>query len=326
MVPAAILLTVCCGASAQPSGIRAPLTGFVTDAAMHAIRAIQGLPGSSVLGDPIRVGVSVESAWFSPAAGLALATDGTQLYLIRGLNGDTPVAATVVGSIPAVSLVAFNEGGTSAVVWSQAAGQIQWIGGLPDEPAAQAPITIASLPGPISALALDVQAQWALAASSDGNSGGIFQIPSQGGATPQLIVAAYKPCSVVLVNRDHDLVFADAAAGQLILVQDIYGSRTASVLASATDGVQNPVALRFGHGMLLVVSAGPTDGSQPANLMQYDLTAGRIVAQQPLPVSPTRLDQLSLRGVFLINDAGPGPLYLFSTVDALLTFVPPAAQ
>src|SRR5438552_1897232 len=72
-----------------PAGLRGPVIGYVFDATMQAIRPINGIPGSSVLGEPLTLPFPVAAAAFSPLGDFALAISdsGDQpAYVLRNLG------------------------------------------------------------------------------------------------------------------------------------------------------------------------------------------------------------------------------------------------
>jgi hypothetical protein len=321
----AALLGTACLVNAQSRGIRVPVMGFVVDSQSHSLRPIKGFPGASVLGKSINLSVEVTTAKISANGEFALGINSNpagQLVLIRGLNEETPSSQVVDGTLPAVDLICMNSAGTVAAILSKGTGQIQFVAGLPDQPSAQDPIELTSIIGQATAISIDSQGQSVLVTSSDGTYGGVYQIANQGGATPQLIASAYQPSAVVFLNQDQDAAFADASSNEIIQIQGLSGRLISRVLASAKDNVQNPIALQSSGGNLLATNLGSADSSSVGNLIEYDLAAGKIVADRLLPVVPTRLDSLSGSEFFVINDSGSDILYLYSAKEFSLTFVP----
>jgi hypothetical protein len=301
----------------QSSTIGAPITGFAIDSETHSIRPIRGIPRASVMGDPLPFAMDAQTASFSASGQFALVTDNQRrLVLIQGFAGGLPSVQPIGGAISSVDLMVLNGSG-SAVVYSSATGQIQFLSGLPDNPAASTPGSLSSAPGAITALAIAVGGNSALAAYSDGTYGGVYEIANASGAAPQSIASAYQPSAVAYVNNDQDAVLADAFTNEIDLIQGVHGNRTRNVLVSARDGVQNPIALQAFNALLLIADAG----SQ--NVIAYDLTASSVTSTTPVPVAPTHFGTLNVPGFFSLNDAGSGPLYLYSAPDSSVLFVPP---
>src|SRR5437016_1771530 len=67
-------------------GLRGPVIGYVFDPSVHAIRPINGIPGSSALGQPLGLPFAVGEAAFSPRGDFALVTSASSdqtAYLVR---------------------------------------------------------------------------------------------------------------------------------------------------------------------------------------------------------------------------------------------------
>jgi hypothetical protein len=302
---------------AQTSAIGAPLTGFLVDSRSHSIRPIQGIPGASMMGDPLTADVDVRTASFSSTGQFGLTADARRgLVLVNGLGTSAPSTQVVQGAISGVELMSLNDAG-SAVLYSRSTSQVQFLKGLPDNPVASSSHSVSSLPGTITALAIAADGSTALAASSDGTYGGIYEISNSDGATPQSIVSAFQPSAVSYLNNDQDAVLADSFTNEVDLIQGVHGSRTRSVMVSSRDGVQNPIALQPFNGLLLIASAG----SQ--NVIGYDLAASRVLTNTAVPIAPVHFGALNVRGVFSLNDSSSLPSYLYSAADASVLFVPP---
>ncbi|MBI3209329.1 MAG: hypothetical protein HYZ37_10580 [Candidatus Solibacter usitatus] len=78
--------------SAQPP-MEGPVVGWVWDDRVQAIRAIQGIPGSSLLGDPVDIGFPLASAAIASAGEFALVVSGEGRVFHAGLRGRKPVTA-----------------------------------------------------------------------------------------------------------------------------------------------------------------------------------------------------------------------------------------
>src|SRR5438105_2056639 len=74
--------------SAQVS-LSGPSLGFLFDPQAQAIRNLQGIPGSAVVGESLALGFSVTSAVFSPVQDYALATGGDGSVNLILLGGPT---------------------------------------------------------------------------------------------------------------------------------------------------------------------------------------------------------------------------------------------
>jgi hypothetical protein len=139
--------------------MQGPVTGFVYDARLGAIRPINGMPGASTLGGPLPLAVSIRHAAISTARDFAIAiSDDGSAYLASGLAGGTPALAALDGAIDNVSRVVLNSAGDAALLYSEKTGRLQVITGLPGQPKPGAALD-ASGTGVLSAMALSADAR-----------------------------------------------------------------------------------------------------------------------------------------------------------------------
>ena len=66
--------------AAQTSQISGPVTGYTFDAAARGLRPILGIPGASLLGDPLNFGFEVASVAVAPHQDAAFVTAGDQTF------------------------------------------------------------------------------------------------------------------------------------------------------------------------------------------------------------------------------------------------------
>src|SRR5437660_210838 len=64
---------------AQQGSIGGPVAGYVFDRHSQALRVIHGIPGASLIGEPVDFGTGISSAWVAPKldAALVVTADGT---------------------------------------------------------------------------------------------------------------------------------------------------------------------------------------------------------------------------------------------------------
>src|SRR5262245_42410731 len=95
---------------AEESGLRGPVMGYVLDRTSQAIRPVNGIPGSSLLGQPLDLPVQVVAAAFSPSSDFAIAvfaTDDREAHLLRNLGG-TLAVEPIEGAVIGADRVLFN--------------------------------------------------------------------------------------------------------------------------------------------------------------------------------------------------------------------------
>src|SRR3989442_640986 len=139
-----------------PAGLRGPVMGYVLDATRQAVRPVNGIPGSALLGQPLALPFQVAAAAFSPRGDFALAISAHDhtAHLLRNLGG-TPNIHPIDGGITGADLVLLNADASAGVLLASGARQLQLLRGLPASPTAGAPLDLSSIPGTITALVID---------------------------------------------------------------------------------------------------------------------------------------------------------------------------
>jgi hypothetical protein len=116
---------------AQPGAVSGPMTGLVFDAASRAVRPILGVPGASLLGEPVIASGGLTEARISPRqdSAVLITPDGARFVRIEG-GSATPLACE--GLFAAPERVVYSPSGTAAALY--AAGRAQLVTGLPGAP------------------------------------------------------------------------------------------------------------------------------------------------------------------------------------------------
>src|SRR5262245_38168884 len=109
---AALLTTAAWASPTQDSllTLRGPVIGYVLDSALQAIRPVNGIPGSSVLGQPLALPFPIAAADFSPKGDLAVATAAGNdygAYIVRNLSNNLQIAP-VEGGLTSADRVFLN--------------------------------------------------------------------------------------------------------------------------------------------------------------------------------------------------------------------------
>lgn len=283
----------------QPSaGVAGPVTGFIFDAQMGAVRPMLGIPGAAYLGKVLATGLNAASVAPDGSAALAV-QQGGKLVLYSGLRSATPVALAVSGAIAGADRFAWAGNSSAAAVYSSRTGQAQILTSLAPSPAAAAPIDLSGLPGQVMALAFDGQRLILGVASND--SGGIYLAGAASGM--QRIAPAASPSAIALAGGS--LYFADNQSQQIFQVQN-YAGTPAAVLFANDGSISSPAGLQVSADgqRLYVANAGNS------KLAVYDVSSRSPVESLDLNFTPTRLDRFGDPSVFLLNGSGQGPLYV----------------
>ena len=286
----------------QPSaGVAGPVTGFIFDAQLGAVRPMLGLPGAAYLGKGVATGLDLASVAPDGSAALAVRRGG-KLVLYRSLRNATPVALAVAGAIDGADRFAWaasDDAASAAAIYCSRTGQAQILTSLAPSPAAAAPIDLSGLPGQVTVLAFDGLRLIVGVASSD--SGGIYLAGAS--SAIQRIAPAASPSAIVVAGSS--LYFADNQSQQIFQVQN-YAATPAAVLFANDSGINSPAGLQVSVDgkRLYVANAGSR------TLAVYDIPSRAPVQNLDLNFTPTRLDRFGDASVFLLNGSGQGPLYV----------------
>jgi len=317
ILPVAILLLApAMRLSGQSGEVGGPITGFVFDGSVRALRPILGIPGASTMGAPLDAGLELAWATVAPRqdSAVAMASDGS-LHLLRLGSGVAEVRCAVCPSTADAAV--FSPSGSAVALYSE--GRVQIVTGLPDAPALGAGFEVGSRSratrGPTLAppLALSDDGAWLLASTRDS----VDLFSANGG--PRQLLAAGAYALVSFAPGGHDAAVADVRGAALALFHDVAGAATQQPLA-APDGIQQAGALAFsadGRRLLLASAAG-----QSVAVIDLASDARTVAACN---CAPTGL--AAMGNVVRLNEPGNGPLWLLDAMSAgepRVLFVPPA--
>lgn len=284
------------------ASLQAPLTGLFFDG--KAVRPILGIPGATTVGEAIDLGFEPAAARFAYPGqdfGIAIDAQAEKVILLRGVRSGQ-LTTSVIGKAAGGELF-LNSSGNAAVVVSSLNRSFQVIAGLPDNPVFSPVISFETVGRKLTAIDIDVSGQHILAGFSDGASGEVDLMDWTGARS--FLSSANLPSAVAYVNGGQDAAIADAGSNQVTLIRQVQGSPEQIVVASGVDLMQ-PVALKVFHGgHLLIASAGSK------TVTDVDLAQLWIAGVYPVPCVPTQLNALNDPNVFLLNEPGSDPAYLF---------------
>jgi hypothetical protein len=270
---------------------------LVWDASLQAIRPVQGLPGAWTLGPALDLGVPVLGARFAPDKNFALVVSNSGLATVTGLSTGKLVVVPIENALTA-DLVVMNDTNTAALLYSKTLRSVQWLQGLPSHPTVVRTISLAGVSGDVTALAMNRSGDLSLIGMAlDANSGSLYKLPMEGDLT---FVGNIRAASIVFAGNDRDAYVTDSAAGDLMLASDGQGL---SVLADGSAGLQQPGALQMVGATLLIAD------SAASNITCFDITHG-VASASALPVPATQIDRFGTDGLFQLNPAGNGPVYV----------------
>jgi len=294
---------------AQQGRVAGPVAGYVFDGAARVVRPVLGIPGASVLGEPVDLGIAVATASVAPRLDslLAVAADGS--FHIFNLTAGAAKEAGVSGIAASPERIAFSPTGSAAALY--AGGKIQIVTGLPASPAAGSTFDLSSL------LALPGKGHRPLAGAFAVSDDGAYLLVAEGagvqlfgpGGTRQIV--STRNTAVAFLPGSHD---AAVAGSSVTLLKDVGGAATAQVLAES-DPSLNSLGLAYSADATKLYLAS----SQ--GIAAFDLPSGTRTAI-PCDCSPAGITGMG--NVFRLNEAGPSPLWLLDANAATprIVFVP----
>lgn len=290
----ALISLPACLLPGQDSQIAGPVSGYVFDRAARGLRPILGIPGASIIGNPVDFGLEVSAAYVAPRqdAAFVTAADGT-FHLFR-IGAGKATELILNGLTGAPDRVVFSPSGMAAALY--AGGAVQIVNGLPDSPAIAGGLdaTAAGLPGSIA-----LSDDGAILLLASGNSVELFGGSGDLGKLTDAASAAL----VAFAPGRHDAAVVDPTGAGVVLFRNLAAASDSQVVAAPDDTIQSASALAFsadGSRLLLANSASQS-------VTAFDLTAGgrSAIACSCSPSTLVRVGDL-----FRLNDLGSEPLWL----------------
>jgi hypothetical protein len=280
-----------------------PVSGYLFHANSHSLRPVLGIPGASILGQPLDLGFETALVAVAPRQDylLAAGTDG-QLRLLRL---DPRGAGTTAVETPhgAPDQIIFSPRGTAALFVK--GRTVDVVTGAPGAATVARTLDLSSIAG--AALAVSDDGAVTLALGTDGvyAAGASAEWARLAPGT----AAAFAPGS-------HDAVVADRTARTVSIFTAVTEGGASRQVAGPDEGITAPVAVAFaGEGKVL--AANGDNGT----VTVLDTAAGTRAALN-CACTPTGLT--SFGGLFRLNEPGEGPLWLVDAraPEAALVFIP----
>jgi hypothetical protein len=292
--------------------------GYVLDATRQAIRPVNGIPGSSLLGQPLALPFPVTAAAFSPRGNFALtvaASADHAAYVLRNLDGALAIDA-IEGAISGANRVILNADASAGALLASGARQLQLVRGLPGSATAGLPLDLSSIFGTITALAVDETGSRVLIGVSADH--GALYLAADGEVRPRLIANFGSPTALALLGGDQDVIIADAAVNEITLVRNFGGAPEAFRLAGERDGIAGPIGLQLspdGHQLYIANGTSRT-------LDIWNFATRAIEASFLLDAVPTQLIPLRGSSTFVLTNPGDPLLLLDVAENPAVYFVP----
>lgn len=324
-----LLLASCLAAQTGP--VSGPVAGLLYDGANRAVRPVLGVPGASHLGDAVIT--DADFARLSPDADSAIVLSGSTVTLYRGL-GTGKTAVWRLEDTGRIGDASWTADSTAVALYSAESGRLRIWSGFPELQEAEAPDTGsprsqksntrrgAALPSVVELgrIPAELGEITALAAVSD--TAALVGIGGRSGAvrfyekdtSPVSILDTPDPSAMALSADGRDLYVTDRSRNQLLMVPNYREATGATLLAGASSGINQPVALSLKTGALWIANAADP------SLLSLNLATRTVETRIPLDFVPTRLQRLGTAETYVLTKA---PLRLLrATADPRVFFVP----
>jgi hypothetical protein len=298
---------------AQQGSLAGPVTGIVFDRSARALRPVLGIPGASVFGDPMDLGLGVETAWVAPLqnAAVVAGTDGA-LHWFRmdaGKAAEVPFAVRI--AVP--EAVVFSPSGfTAALVRGDT---VQIVKGLPGAPAAAGEVNLQT-----GRAARPVVRRLALAISDDGSyllygGGGAVRLLSASGENRRLL-ATGGPALVAFAPGTSDGVVVDTRGAGVVLFRDLTKAGNPETVVGSDERIASAEGVAFSDdGRKLFLS---TASGRGVDIL--DLASG---ARNAVDCACAPSGLIRMGSVYRLDEPGAGPLWLLDpAAEPRIVFVP----
>jgi hypothetical protein len=301
----------------QESNLAGPVSGLLVDEESRSIRPILGVPGSAYAGEASVTEFDLAVA--APNGQHALISKGGSLYLIRRLDGATPVWRQLINESATFGRAAWSESSTSFAVVNATTSRLELWTDLAKDPRQAVAIDTSSLSGRIVYLAVDQDASFAFAATQGLDGGALFLLKA--GQEPRMILPLGKAGGLLLSGEE--LYVTDRGRNEVLRVTNWASNPAVATIASAGHGVNDPVgaALSGDRKTLYIASAGVNQ------VLGLDVASSAVKSALDLEFQPTRLERLGSGSLLLLEKGIPGesPAQVLDSATQKVYFVPVSA-
>lgn len=301
-------------AAAQESALTGPVSGLIIDEQSRSLRPIIGMPGSAYAGTPLVR--SFDYASTAPDGHNALVVKDQALYLVRRLDGGTPVWREFAKADTVPSFVAWSDSAESLALVNEDASVLDLWTGLSTEPKHSGTVSLAGVTEHIVALAVDKDGEFALASTQGESSGTLYLLKP--GAEPRMLMPLTGAGALLL--KGNTLYVADRGLSTVTRVTNWEQNPNLATVAAAGSGVSDPVGIALSQdGKLLYVA-----NAESRQILAFDLASNSLKGALDLGFVPSGLDRMGSSSLFLLRNgvAGEQPAQVLDTAAQKVYFVP----
>ena len=311
------LAVVAVSSMGQDSNLAGPVSGLLVDEQSRSIRPILGMPGSAYAGEASVTAFDFASA--APDGRSALISRTGSLYLIRRLDGATPVWRQLSGDSASFGRAAWSENSESFAVVNTTANQVELWTNLSSDPKLASSIDISSLTESIVSLAVNKDASYAFASTQGVDGGTLYQLKA--GDVPRMILPLGR-AGGLLLGAD-SLYVTDRGHNEVLRVTNWASNPVVTSIVTSGHGVNDPVGAAWSadRKMLYIASAGINQ------VIGFDIASSAVKATFDLDFQPTRLERLGSGDLLLLEKGIPGqaPAQVLDSAAQKIYFIPVSA-
>jgi DNA-binding beta-propeller fold protein YncE len=311
-----MVLAISSALAAQQGSLTGPVAGFVFDGSGQALRPIKGVPGASLIGDPVAFGIAAAAVYVAPRQDSAIVVGADESLHLFLLNGGSPTEVSLGGLTGPPSRVVFSPSGTAVALVSPGSARV--LTGLPNAPTLVGSIRVEGVGQGMTGAHSSHVSGPAMAVSDDGTYmltvvDGSARLLSIHGETRSLI-AAQSAALVAFAAGGHDAAVMDSIGG-LTLIRDASGAAGTQVVATPDEGLAGPVGLSFSQDkQTIYVASAKAQSIAAFNLASASRTAIGC-ACTPSTLAPMgnlfRLTELTGAPLWLLDPTASTPRTVF---------------
>jgi hypothetical protein len=313
------MIAATAGASleAQSTFIGGPTLGFVPSAGATSISQIIGIPGASILTDPLVVDGTLRGVAVAPKQDYAIAVrvDDGQLVMID-------LASSQVTALSAANpdsfLLGISPRGSAVAVYDGQTARVLVIGQLPQAPQVVQELDASGVAGQASTLAVSDDGTVVLlrAVNSDGGSG--LWILNALQAARQLPVD--QPSGLAFFAGRNDVIVGDDATATAFVILDLGRTETEFPLVGGVDGMAGFSSIAASDDGTRLFLADRTSG----NVALVDVSSGRR-AVLSCDCQVTGISRLRGNDLFRLNETSQDPINVLdsSGFEPRIVIIPP---
>lgn len=282
-------------AGSADAQITGPLTGYIVHTPTNSIRAIAGVPGGAMVGDPvvrdIQFGsVSLDGRW----ALIQRAEAAAMVKLGAAEAPELPVA----GLAPGIDAAAWSGSGQVVAAYSSASGTLQPVRLSAGQWVAGPPVDLSGLPGRLTSLSVNDAGDRIAVGLTDAESGGLYLVS---GGVAALLMAAPLPVIAAFAPRTQTLLAAGSVRGTVEVFEGDTHIGSLAPASEAAAGAEVAGVAPSADGRRLLVAFNDLPG-----LFAFDLPSGQAVSEHPLDAAPTAFNPIA-GGLWLVLNSPRTP-------------------